>query len=254
LTVRVKVCGVKSSDDATICIDAGADALGFVTEYPIPVPWNLAREKTRELVSELPPFVSTVVVTSGSPAKILEIARAVVPDIVQLHGEERLADIRATAKELANEGIKVIKALSIDVHSRRAHFEIQDPVEAARSLENSGVHGIVLDSRSKSMPAGTGITLSWKTAREIREQMSIPLILAGGLNQRNVRDAIRAVRPYAVDVITGVEASPGKKDPDKVKAFIKTAKSSEAGYPRIRMAENQTRPGPLSDRPEKVRA
>jgi len=224
LTVRVKVCGITSLDDAMLCVDAGADAVGFVTEYPIPVPWNLDREKTKELISKLPPFVSTTVVTSGSLSKILEIAGATTPDAVQLHGEEGLVDIKRTVEELASEGIKVIKALSIDVDTQRARFEIRDPVEAAHSLEDSGVHAILLDSRSKSMPAGTGIALSWKLAREIREQTSTPVILAGGLNRRNVRDAIRAVRPYAVDVITGVEDYPGKKDPDKVRDFIEAAK------------------------------
>ena len=221
----MKICGIKSLDDAILCIDAGADAVGFVTEYPLPVPWNLERERTRELISKLPPFVSTIVVTSGSLGKILEIARATVPDVLQLHGEERLADMEKVVEELADDGIKVIKALSIDVDSQRAYFEIPDPVEAAHSLQDSGIHAIILDSRTKSMPAGTGITLSWRIAREIREQISLPVILAGGLNQGNVRDAIRAVRPYAVDVITGVEAYPGKKDPDKVRAFIEAAKT-----------------------------
>lgn len=225
MKVRVKICGIRSLGDAILCIESGADALGFVTEYPIPVPWNLEREKTREIISMLPPFVSSTVVTSGSLGKILEIARVTAPDAIQLHGEEKLADIEKTVEKLADDGIKVIKALSIDVDSEMAHFEIPDPVEAARSLQDSGIHAIVLDSRTKSMPAGTGLTLSWKIAQEIREQTSLPIILAGGLNQGNVRDAIRAVRPYALDVITGVETHPGKKDPDKVRTFIEVAKS-----------------------------
>ena len=225
MTVRVKICGIKSLDDAMLCIKAGADALGFVTEYPLPVPWNLERERVKELISKLPPFVSTTVVTSGSLGKILEIARATVPDVLQLHGEERLADIEKAVDELDNDGIKIIKALSIDADSQKAKFEIPDPVEAAQSLQDSGIHAIVLDSRTKSMPAGTGITLSWRIAREIREQISLPVILAGGLNQENVKNAIRTVRPYAVDVITGVEAYPGKKDPDKVRGFIEAVKS-----------------------------
>lgn len=222
--IRVKICGVKSMYDVILCIDAGADALGFVTEYPVPVPWNIQRDKTRELISKLPPFVSSTVVTSGSLGRILEIARDTLPNVVQLHGEEKLSDVEKAVDALSEDGIRVIKALSIDVDSQRAHFEIPDPVEAAHSLQESGIHAIVLDSRTKSMPAGTGITLSWRIAREIRDEISTPVILAGGLNQDNVRNAIRAVRPYAVDVITGVEAYPGKKDPNKVRAFIEAAK------------------------------
>lgn len=247
MTVRVKICGIKNLDDAMLCIDAGADVVGFVTEYPISVPWNIDRKMTREIISALPPFISTTVVTSGSLGRILEIARATVPDVIQLHGEERLTEIEKAVEELADYGIKVVKALSIDVDSQRAYFEIQDPVEAAHALQDSGIHAIVLDSRTKSMPAGTGITLSWKVAREIREQISVPVILAGGLDRRNVRDAISAVRPYAVDVITGVEVYPGKKDPDKVRAFIEAAKSmaledaqKHEGWQSVNISESQT--------------
>jgi phosphoribosylanthranilate isomerase len=226
MTTRVKICGINSLNDAMLCVDAGVDAVGFVTEYPVPVPWNVGRERTRELISKLPPFVSSTVVTSGNIGKILEIAKDTNPDVIQLHGEEPLTDIEKAVEKLTDDGIRVIKALSIDVDTQRAHFEIPDPIEAAHSLQDLGIQALVLDSRTKSMPAGTGTTLNWGIAREIREATSIPIILAGGLNQWNVRDAIRAVRPYAVDVITGVEAYPGKKDPDKVKAFVKSAKNS----------------------------
>lgn len=220
----MKICGVMNLDDAILCIDAGADALGFVTEYPIPVPWNLHRDKTQDLISKLPPFVSSTVVTSGNLGRILEIARDTLPNAVQLHGEEKLSDVKKAVDELANDRIRVIKALSIDVDSQRAHFEITDPIEAAQSLQESGIHAIVLDSRTKLKPAGTGIPLNWRIAKEIRDEVSIPVILAGGLNQENVGSAIRTVRPYAVDVITSIEAYPGKKDPNKVRAFIEAAK------------------------------
>lgn len=229
MTVRVKICGVKSLHDAQLCIQAGADALGFVTEYPIPVPWNLKRDETRALISKLPPFISSTVVTSGSLTRILEIARDTLPDIIQLHGEEKLSDIERVVDELSGYGIRVIKALSIDVESQRANFEIPDPVEAAHSLQESGIHAILLDSKTRSKPAGTGIPLNWRKAREIGEQTSLPVILAGGLTGENVRTAIKAVKPYAVDVITGVEASPGNKDPDKVMAFIEAAKYMDNG-------------------------
>jgi phosphoribosylanthranilate isomerase len=225
LRVRVKICGIKSLEDALTCIEAGADALGFVTEYPITVPWNLNKEMSRKLISKLPPFVSTTVVTSGNVSKILEIAKSTVPNVIQLHGEERLDEIEKVVEELSDKGIKVVKALSIDVDTQKAHFEIPEPLEAARSLQDSGIHAIALDSKTNSMPAGTGTTLSWKIAREIREETPLPIILAGGLNQGNVRAAIKFVRPYAVDVITGVEGYPGKKDPNKVRKFIKIVKS-----------------------------
>lgn len=229
MTVRVKICGVKSLRDATLCIDAGADALGFVTEYPTPVPWNLRRGEAGALISRLPPFVSSTVVTSGGHARVVEIARATRPAAVQLHGEETLNDVERVLDGLAGDGVRVIKALSIDAGTQRARFEIPDPLEAALSLQESGVHAIVLDSATASRPGGTGVALSWGMAREVRERVSLPVILAGGLDQGNVRDAVRAVRPYAVDVTTGVEASPGRKDPERVRAFIEAAKDGTGG-------------------------
>jgi phosphoribosylanthranilate isomerase len=224
MTVRVKICGITNLHDALLCIDAGADSLGFVTEYPIPVPWNLKRDKTRMLISKLPPFISSTVVTTGNLNRILEIARETHPDVIQLHGEEKLSDIGKAVDALEEDGIRIIKALSIDVDSNKAYFEVSEPLEAVHALQESGVDAMVLDSRTRSKPAGTGVPLSWKIAREIRDEISIPVILAGGLTRENVGNAIEMVNPYAVDVITGVEASPGDKDPEKVRGFIEAAK------------------------------
>lgn len=224
--VKVKICGITCIDDAMLCIEAGADAIGFVTEYPIPVPWNLSRKRSRELISKIPPFISTTVVTSGSLRDICEIAVNTTPNIVQLHGEESISDIEKVVETLSVYGIKVIKALSIDIDAQKAHFEIPNPIEASRSLQDTGIDALLLDSRTKTMPAGTGRTISWKLAKEIKEKTSIPLILAGGLNHNNVRLAISSVKPYAVDVITGVETTPGRKDPHKVKEFVNAVKEN----------------------------
>jgi len=224
MTVLVKICGLTNIDDAMLCIEVGVDAVGFVTEYPIPVPWNLSRKKSKELISKIPPFISTTVVTSGKLSDIIEIATYTNPNIIQLHGEESIIDIEKVVETLSHNGVKVIKAISIDADSRKAHFEISNPIEAAKSLQETGIHGLLLDSCTRNMPAGTGITISWELAREINEKTSIPLILAGGLNSNNVRSAIRVVNPYAVDVITGVENVPGRKDPNKVKEFVNAVK------------------------------
>ena len=223
--VKVKICGITCIDDAMLCIETGVDAIGFVTEYPIHVPWNLSRKRSRELISKIPPFISTTIVTSGNLSDICEIAINTAPNIVQLHGEESISDIEKVVDSLSSYGIKVIKALSIDIDAQKAHFEIPNPIEASRSLQDTGIDALLLDSRTKTMPAGTGKTINWKLAREIKEKISIPIILAGGLNHNNVRSAISSVKPYAVDVITGVETTPGRKDPHKVKAFINAVKT-----------------------------
>lgn len=222
--VRVKLCGMMSEADVAMAEEAGADAVGFVTEYPVPVPWNLTREEAARLVRAASPFVTTVAVVGGTVDEILDIARKVRPNVLQLHGDESLAEILAIIDGLADTGIRVIKALRIDVDTGQARFEKTDPVRAAQVLEGSGIAALIVDSKTASMPAGTGVALDQGVAARVSEAVKIPLILAGGLTAVNVADAVLKVRPYAVDVITGVESEPGVKSGEKMRAFVAAAK------------------------------
>lgn len=222
--VRVKLCGMMSEADVAMAEEAGADAVGFVTEYPVPVPWNLTREEAARLVRAASPFVTTVAVVGGTVDEILDIARKVMPNVLQLHGDESLAEILAITGGLADTGIRVIKALRIDVDTGQARFEKTDPVRAAQVLEGSGIAALIVDSKTASMPAGTGVALDQGVAARVSEAVKIPLILAGGLTAGNVADAVLKVRPYAVDVITGVEREPGVKSGEKMRAFVAAAK------------------------------
>ncbi|UCF88959.1 MAG: phosphoribosylanthranilate isomerase [bacterium] len=226
--VRVKLCGMMSEADVAMAEEAGADAVGFVTEYPVPVPWNLTREEAARLVRAASPFVTTVAVVGGTVDEILDIARKVMPNVLQLHGDESLAEILAIIDGLADTGIRVIKALRIDVDTGLARFEKTDPVRAAKALEGSGIAALIVDSKTASMPAGTGVALDQDVAARVSEAVKIPLILAGGLTAVNVAEAVLKVRPYAVDVITGVEREPGVKDKKKMEEFVKAAKGLDA--------------------------
>jgi phosphoribosylanthranilate isomerase len=128
---------------------------------------------------------------------------------LQLHGDETLEQFRTVCNALAGTGIKVLKALRIDVERGEALFTLKDPVGAFALLEQSGIAGIVLDSKNSSRPAGTGVPLNWGSLRGVSERIHLPLILAGGLTPGNVKEAIEAVRPYAVDVISGIEREAG---------------------------------------------
>jgi phosphoribosylanthranilate isomerase len=216
-----------SPEDVKMAQAAGADALGFVTEYPVPVPWNLDRERAASLAAEVPPFVTTVAVVGGAPEEMISIARKVRPKVLQLHGDESLEDIRQVLDGLQGTGIRVIKALRIDVDTGDALFEDPDPLTAGKSLAGSGIGALIVDSKTSSRPAGTGVALNWDIAANMVEEIEIPLILAGGLNVRNVGAAVEKVRPYAVDVISGVEREPGVKDGEKMRAFVAAAKSLE---------------------------
>jgi phosphoribosylanthranilate isomerase len=210
--------------DIRLCAAAGADAVGFVTEYPVPVPWNLDRAKARELVAMTPPFVSTTAVVGGPVDRILQIAETVKPHFLQLHGDETREDIERICSALQGSGIKVIKALRIDVDTGKARFSIEDPFEAATVLATTGISGIAVDSKTAARPAGTGIPLDWSAVEHLSSSISIPLILAGGLTIQNVRDAIERVRPYGVDIISGVEKTPGIKDEKRVRQFVRVVK------------------------------
>ncbi len=222
--VRVKLCGLMSPEDVKIAEAAGADALGFVTEYPVPVPWNLDREHAASLIASVSPFVTTVAVVGGSPEEMVRIARRVRPRVLQLHGDESLDDIRQVLDGLDGTGIRIIKALRIEVDTGLARFEEAEPVKAGTVLANSGIAALIVDSKTSSRPAGTGVTLDWDVSARMVKEIDLPLILAGGLTSENVAQAVLQVKPYAVDVISGVEKEPGVKDGEKMKKFVMAAK------------------------------
>ena len=226
---RVKICGLQSPADVDIAVRSGADALGFVTEYPIPVPWNVLRSRARELVAGAPPFVSTAAVVGGAIETILEIARAVRPNVLQLHGDETLEEIEVICASLAGTGIKVLKALRIDAASGQAAFVLPDPLEASMALARAPISGLVLDSKTSSRPAGTGVPLNWQVAARIASAVRLPVILAGGLTSQNVAEAVATVRPYGVDVISGVESKAGVKEEALARAFVRAAKGVPPG-------------------------
>ena len=220
---RVKICGMTTTEDIRLCVEAGVNALGFVVEYPIDVPWNLDREKARELMSVVPPFVSRVIVVGDDPDLVVQLAKYLRPHAVQLHGKEPLSVTAEIVSSLKALGIPVIKALRFSAETGRCAFSSDAPLDAARLIENTGVDALLLDSVSDVRPAGTGRSIDWGIAREIRAAVSLPLILAGGLHAGNVCDAVAAVAPYGVDAISGVEDPVGRKDPRKVRAFIEAA-------------------------------
>ena len=221
---RVKLCGLMSRDDIRMAVEAGADSLGFVTEYPVPVPWNLQRDVSASLAALAPPFVTTTAVVGGEVSDMIDIALTVRPHFLQLHGDETPEMIREVCVALEGTGIGVLKALRIDVDTGEARFQNTDPVKAAEKIARLGVAGLVVDSKTSARPAGTGVALDWSLARKITENIDVPLILAGGLSALNVAEAIEKVRPYGVDVISGVESAAGVKDGKLMAAFVAAAK------------------------------
>ena len=189
--VAVKICGITDYEDASIAVELGVDALGFIFADS---PRQITPQKARDIISAMPPFVKTVgVFVDEGPAAIKEIIHDCGLDLVQLHGDE--------SPDLCCELMPyTIKALRIkDESSLRTSRIYQGKVRA-----------LLLDTYSKDKAGGTGKTFNWQLAIKIKK-LGIPIILAGGLGPSNIDDAVSTVRPYAVDVNSGVEERPGKK-------------------------------------------
>jgi phosphoribosylanthranilate isomerase len=200
--IRVKICGITNVEDALHAAACGADALGLV--FYEKSPRCLSPEVARQIIAELPPFVSAVgLFVNERPERIRQIADFCGLDVLQLHGDEG-----PTACDFAPR--RVVKALR---------------VKAAASLDGHAAYAVsalLLDAWVAGAYGGTGERFNWELAAAVARQR--PVILAGGLRAENVAAAVRSVRPYGVDVSSGVEASPGNKDPEKVAAFIRNAK------------------------------
>ena len=203
--VRVKVCGITTLADALHAVAMGADALGFVF-YP-GSPRYITSASARQIIAKLPPFVSIVglFVNANSDVIINTIAECGL-DVVQLHGDE-------LPEQCCYGGVKVIKAVRVKDETCLA------------GIEKYPVAALLLDAWSADAYGGTGQLGRWDLAAQVANQT--PVILAGGLNSGNVAQAIEIVKPYAVDVSSGVESAPGCKDPALIKSFIYTVKSTE---------------------------
>jgi phosphoribosylanthranilate isomerase len=203
----VKICGITNLADAEVAAEAGADALGFVF-YPRS-PRFLDLEKARHLLPKLPGGIMKVGVFVDEPIDLLTGYIEELPlDYVQLHGTEQ-------PDYCDRLSVEVIKGLRIG--SR----------DDIRAVPKYRVSYYLLDTLVEGLPGGTGKAFDWEIAVEARENLGVPILLSGGLNPQNVGDAVRRVRPAGVDVSSGVEASPGRKDHKKVKDFIGNAR--EAG-------------------------
>jgi len=203
--VRVKICGITNIPDALASTDAGADALGFI--FAPSSPRFLKVDAAAAIIRELPPFIARVGVFVDPTAQFVhETVAKCGLSAVQLHGNE-------TPEFCAALPGLTIKAFRI---SRR---------EDLYQIRSYSTRAWLLDSHVAGQMGGTGKRFDWELALEVKEWGS-PIILAGGLTPENVAEAVTRVQPYAVDVSSGVESSPGKKDITKVRAFITAAKEA----------------------------
>ncbi|HAM72554.1 MAG TPA: phosphoribosylanthranilate isomerase [Verrucomicrobiales bacterium] len=203
MKVRVKICGITSLRDAMVAVEAGADALGFV--FYNKSPRHVTPAKAARIIRQLPPFVSRVGLFVNAPVEeIRSTADAAGLDTLQLHGDETPGFCHLFS-------LPVLKAIRVESKA------------SLRGLKAYDVSAILLDAFVAGTRGGTGKTFDWRLAREAKAN-GTPVIVAGGLTPENVGEAVRRVSPYGVDVSSGVELAPGRKDARKVRAFIAAAR------------------------------
>ncbi len=197
---RIKICGIKHLNDAQKAVECGADAIGLI--FVEKSPRYVSLTEARVIAESMPPFVTVVALFMNASAETVREALKVVPlNLLQFHGEE--------SPEFCDQfEVPYIKVLRMRDNANVVAFA-QDYPNAA---------GILLDSYHKDAGGGTGQSFDWDL---IPDDVPLPLILAGGLNSENVASAIEAVKPYAVDVSSGVESEPAVKDHKKIEQFIK---------------------------------
>ena len=206
MPVKIKICGITKAADAAAAVEAGAHAVGFM--FFEGSRRNISPEAAREIIRDLPPFVSKVGVFVNATRD--DVKRAIDQtgiDTLQFHGEEPPEACRGF-------GLKTVKAFRVQGKDMLALMPRYD------------VDAWLLDSFVAGARGGTGVTFNWDLAVHARS-LGTPIMLAGGLNPDNVKQAIEHVQPYAVDVSSGVETAPGKKDPGLIAAFVENVRKAK---------------------------
>ncbi len=206
--VRVKICGITNSADAFAAIDAGANLLGF--NFYEKSPRHITEAEAAKIRPRLPKKVEAVgIFVNASPAEVTALRKSLKLDAVQLHGDETPDSVAQIARLM-----RVIKA-----------FRVEPEFPLATLDEYREAFAFLFDAAQTGQYGGTGRTTDWDVAR--RAALSRRIILAGGLKVENVAAAVRIVRPYGIDVASGVESEPGKKDPGLLREFIQEVRRAE---------------------------
>jgi phosphoribosylanthranilate isomerase len=197
---RVKICGITRIEDALTAIHHGCDAIGLV--FYAPSPRNVSIQQAAKIVANLPAFVTAVgLFVDAEPEEVRAVLAKVRLDLLQFHGEE-------TPEQCRQYGVPYMKAIRVKADTNLLQY----------AVNYADARALLLDTYAEGVAGGTGQVFDWKL---IPEKLSLPVVLAGGLNANNVAEAIRQVHPYAVDVSGGVESDKGIKDADKIAAFMR---------------------------------
>jgi phosphoribosylanthranilate isomerase len=215
--MKIKICGIKTENDLAVAINSGADAVGFITDVPVDSPRKITLAEASRMILKVPVFVTTVLVimpeSTHHAVRMIQKAR---PVAVQIHNDLQFSELL----KIKETGVKLIKTI-------RVYRDSKADIILKQIKELLGVaDAVLLDTALDGRTGGTGVPHNWEVSSKVVLNAGIPIILAGGLKPENVREAVRCVRPYAVDTASGVETG-GKKDEKKVMDFINNARMHE---------------------------
>lgn len=214
---KVKICGLTNENDVEMCVRHGADIIGFVVDYPRPVPWNIDAKTAKRLAANIPRPFESCIVTGGSPDKITGLVLDIAPDYVQLHSGETMEDTAILADRFKNCGTKIIKTIFPNT---------PDLEKTAAKFCGAGIYALLFDPRTPEN-AATGGTANLSDFVRLKNAANCPVILAGGITPENAAETIERSGAEIIDLMTGVEKSPGQKDEEKVKLLFENIKGGK---------------------------
>ena len=217
MSLWIKICGNTSLEDATLAAEAGADALGFIFA---PSPRHVTREQVAKIVPLLPPAIEKIgVFVDATFTQIEAIVSACNLTGIQLQFATN-PDIRSQLRDTFGATLRILQTL---------HFTPDIAAQAASLASDQNIDALLVDSRTAIAFGGTGIAFDWHAAASTvfgNQNYPHKLVAAGGLTPENISEAIAVLKPWGVDVVSGVESSPGRKDPEKMRAFVAQARAA----------------------------
>ncbi|NLO99450.1 MAG: phosphoribosylanthranilate isomerase [Clostridiaceae bacterium] len=225
--IKVKICGLKNENDVRLCMRLGIDILGFVTGYPLPVPWNLTQAEASALIKLIAPEQKSSIITGGTPEKVIRLACELRPSFVQLHYKETLEDTIIIANALKKLDIGVIKTIPPVKEDRMAQFGTANVETVVKKLCKTNIFALLADSRVPDNSFKKGTSLDLEFCSQIIRLSNKPVIIAGGIHADNVCSIVRKTKAEFIDIMTGVEKAPGQKDPQLLSRLLSNVRNNK---------------------------
>jgi len=223
--VTVKMCGFMHEEDIDIAIERGVDIVGMVVEYPVPVPWNMSLSRAAELVKyfrkkvlELKGKTRCCVVTGGDIHKVSDIVHTLEPDYIQLHYKDTAEDIRSL--RALDQNISIIKTVPLKEEDRVSQSGTADLGQCAAVFEKAGADIVLVDARGPENAAASVSMIDSEIYFAVKKAVKIPVMVAGGITPDNVRYIVSELKPDIIDMMTGIEKSPGVKSEEKIRSIM----------------------------------